>query len=328
MKRLITSDWQLDENPKNNYRWVFADFTLPSLVKKYKPDQLLMLGDITEAKDNHSASLVNETVDLFQQLSSLCDIVILQGNHDFQHKGYPFFRFLDHYSNITWIAEPTKLDDCLFLPHTRDHKTDWKGVEMYGHDYIFAHNIFTGASGNGQALSGIPTSIFPDDACVISGDVHEPQSFDVVTYVGAPYTCDFGDAYSPRVLLLDEMNIKSIKIPGQQKRIIEVSFNPKMDDWVFHGPYEEKDIIRFNVNLSMENVPSWDKIRAWVEKWATKRNVIADSIRPIVSYEQGDRPKLVKGLKKSDADYLTSYASRTGLDESTLRIGREMLDII
>lgn len=327
MRRLVTSDWQLDDNPKNLYRWNFVSGALPELIRKYKPYQLLMLGDITEAKDNHSASLVNDIVDLFQDLSRMCQVIILQGNHDFQHKGFPFFRFLGHNENISWISVPSKEDNCLFLPHSRDHKTDWKGVKMAGHDYIFAHNIFTGATGNGQALSGIPTSIFPDDACVISGDVHEPQSFDVVTYVGAPYTCDFGDSYSPRVLLLDEMNIKSIKLGGPQKRIIEVSFNPKIDDWVFHGTYDEKDIVKFNVNISREHIASWDKIRSWVEKWGKKNNIIVHSIHPIVSYVAGERSSAVQGSKKTDVEYLDAFAARMGLDESTLRIGREMLEI-
>jgi predicted phosphodiesterase len=329
MKRLVTADLQLDATSLNKYRLDFFAEKLPALVQKYAPDQLLVLGDITEQKDYHPAPLVNLIVDTFCHLSELCEeVIILEGNHDYSHAKHPFFSFLnqDNFDRIKWFGGVHEYDNCLFLSHTRNHKEEWKAVRTFeGFDYIFAHNIFTGVKANGQSLSGIPVSIFPDDCCVISGDVHEPQSFDCVTYVGSPYLCNFGDDYVPRVLLLDDLDIKSIKIKGPQKRLIEVYFNQSQDDWVFKGTYDEGDTIKFQVYLKMENVASWAKIRAWVEKWASKRNVIAHSINPIVEYVKGEGSKLVKGSRKSDNDFLDSFVARFGLDEHTAGVGKDLI---
>lgn len=326
MRRLVTSDWQLCDNARDRYRTDFVAKELPKLIQKHGAEQLLVLGDLTEEKDYHPASLVNEVVDIFKQLSQLCEIVILQGNHDFLNYNHPFFNFLVHLDRISWIARPTQRDNCLFLPHTRDYKKDWAGLTFANYDYIFAHNIFEGVKANGQKLSGIPTNIFPDAACVIAGDVHEPQTFDVVTYVGSPCLCDFGDNYQPRVLLLDGSRIKSIKVHGPQKRVIECDWDN--EESIFHGTINKGDIVKIKVNLQMKHVAEWDKIRNLVQDWGVKRNLIVNTIQPIVEYVVGDRAKPIANSKKTDLQYLEQFAKRAGLADKTVALGKEIIDLI
>lgn len=324
MKRLVTSDWQLIYNQRDMYRLDFVKKEIPELIHKYKPDQLLMLGDLCEEKDQHPASLVNEIVEFFCSLATEgCDIVILQGNHDFLHKEYPFFKFLENYKAIKWISKPTVMEGCLYLPHTRNHKQDWKGVDFDGHDFIFAHNIFEGVKANGQSLSGISTSIFPDSSCVIAGDVHEPQTLDVVTYVGSPFLTDFGDDFQPRVLLLDDLRIKSIKVYGPQKRVIEVG----VDGNVLHAKnWNEGDIVKIKAHLEMKDVAEWDKKRSELINWTASQNLVLYTIVPIVAYDNGARARPVKGEKKSDDAYLQQFVKRNGIDEATAKAGQEILD--
>src|SRR5205814_1607714 len=97
---------------------------------------------------------------------------------------------------------------CLFLPHTNNYKRDWKGLDFSKYQWIFAHNTFQGANIGPRRLEGIPTSIFPRNAKVISGDIHVPQHFGPIEYVGAPYRIDFGDDYEPRVLFLSTKDEK------------------------------------------------------------------------------------------------------------------------
>lgn len=330
MRRLVTSDWQLCDNARDRYRTDFVVKTLPELIQKHRPDQLLVLGDLTEHKDQHPASLVNEVVNTFCSIvgSFEIEIIVLQGNHDFLHNAHPFFAFLENFKGIHWIQKPEVHDRCLYLPHTRDHKKDWKGIDFKGHDYIFAHNIFQGVKANGQELSGISTSIFPDDACVIAGDVHEPQSFDCVTYVGSPCLCDFGDDYRPRVLLLDGTGpMKSIKVAGVQKRLIDIDWDG--DNSTFH--YEvinAGDIVKLRVNLQMQHVPEWDKIREYVAKWAYDRALSVNTIQPVVAYEVGERAKLVKGKKRNDDEYLSSFVKRNGTDTQTAKVGKDIIDLV
>src|SRR5271170_2700183 len=97
MRRLITSDWQLDANPRDRYRLDFVLKTLPELIDKYKVDQLLVLGDLTEAKDCHPASLVNEIVQALMEINKKCQLIILEGNHDYLQKDTPFFEFIKYF---------------------------------------------------------------------------------------------------------------------------------------------------------------------------------------------------------------------------------------
>lgn len=329
MKRLVTSDWQLCDNPRDRYRTDFVVKTLPDLIDKYNVDQLLVLGDITEQKDNHPAPLVNEIVRTFEAISKKCEIIILEGNHDYLHEGFPFFEFLKYTKNISWISKPTERDNCLYLPHTRDYKKEWKGLKFDGCDFVFAHNIFTGVNTQtGHALSGISPSVFPDDALIISGDVHDPQTIadGKIIYAGSPCLCDFGDDYQPRVLLLDDLKVKSIKVYGQQKRLIQLYWPNDIE-----LPYEkvnENDIVKIQVHISMENVSQWIDIRSKVEDWAAKRKWIVNTIQPIVSYVQGERKKIVKSQKKSDGQYLQSFVQRTGTDERTAQIGKEIVELL
>jgi hypothetical protein len=202
--------------------------TIAALIKKHKVDELIVLGDLTEEKDYHPATLVNALVDVIYSFSQLCEVIILRGNHDYTSIDCPFFQFLRRMDRVRWLNTVTRLKlsigDCLFLPHTRDYKTDWaKLPQLEELDWIFAHNTFEGSvTEHGKRLSGIPTTFF-DDFRVISGDIHAPQDVGSVRYVGAPYQIDFGDLFEPRVLLLDRMGIKSISVFGPQKRLLLAS---------------------------------------------------------------------------------------------------------
>lgn len=327
MIRLCTSDWQLDQNPRDRYRTDFVVKTLPELISKYKVDQLLVLGDISEQKDNHPAPLVNEIVDAFYKLQKQCYVIILQGNHDFLHKGHPYFHFISKFDNVEWISKPTVLENCLWLPHTRDYKKDWEGVDFNGHDFIFAHNIFTGVNAaNGHALSGIPPSIFPDDAQIIAGDVHEPQELadGKIIYVGSPCLCDHGDDYQPRVLLLDDLKVKSIKVNGVQKRLVNVDWDG--DESTFHHKANEGDLVKINVHLERKDVAQWIDIRQWIEQWASKNKFTVVSIIPNVAYDQGERTKLVNSVQKNDDQYLQAFVKRLGIDKATEEVGKSIID--
>ena len=325
MKRLVTADWQLADGARDRYRIDFVRQRLPKIIEKYQITELLILGDLTESKDCHPASLVNEVVGCIHELSRECQVVILRGNHEYLQIDNPFFEFVNRFDNVKWINKPEEWAGCLFLPHTRNYKQDWKDINFSGHEFVFAHNIFTGVNAaNGHALSGIPPSIFPKDAQVISGDVHEPQSFDCITYVGSPYLCDFGDSYEPRVLMLDGKRRVSIKVGGQQKRVITVDWDE--EESIFHHPNTNPgDIIKFVVNLKMEHVAKWAEIRALVEQWAHKRDFIVNSIQPVVAYVKGEGKAAPKHESKTDEQYIDSYANRLGLDKDTLSTGKKML---
>lgn len=91
---------------------------------------------------------------------------------------------------------------------------------------------------------------------------------------------------------------------------------------------QQGDIVKVRVNLKMEHVADWDAIRSKVETWANEQGFIVNTIQPVVAYVQGERASFVKGKKKSDLEYLNSFASRTGIDERTLQVGKDIIDLI
>jgi hypothetical protein len=177
---------------------------------------------------------------------------------------------------------------------------------------------------NGNKLNGIPLTIFDNDAAIISGDVHEPQAFDCLTYVGSPYLCDFGDDYEPRVLLLDQHNeiAKSILLRGPQKRLIECAAGKGLlNGW----KADKGDIIKVRVQMQTKHVQKWSEIRDGISEWSAKHGYILHSVEPVVNYT----PEHLEGPRfshKTDEQYLREYAARRGLDEIMVKAGLAMLE--
>lgn len=322
MTTLVTADWHLNDNPRDAYRHA-AMKTLRRMASEHKVSRTIILGDLTDEKDRHSSELVNDVVEHLYQLSKMCPVIVLRGNHDYVVADDPFFGFVGHLPDVLWINNPTKitfedLGQCLFLPHTRNYKKDWTGVSLEGHDWVFAHNTFDGAcTEHGRELRGIPRDIFPFlRDYVISGDVHVPQQLKPINYVGAPYTIDFGDDYTPRVLLLTGDSATSVPVPGAQKRLIDEKGTPHVNPG---------DIVKARVGIKAEQYADWPTIRQEWKDWAEGRKVILYSIHPVVEQKQTSVKKQIRDMAKSDEQILRSYAKGQQLDDSTIKTGLKLL---
>jgi hypothetical protein len=285
-----------------------------------------VLGDITEEKDNHGAWLVNRVSDAFYDLAKGTEIIILRGNHDYQGSGFPFFSFLDMVENIWFISKPTTHKDSWFLPHTTNYRRDWDDLvfDTVRGMYVFAHNTFQGAFANGVAIPGIPPSFFPDGVYVIAGDIHTPQTHGNITYVGAPYTVDFGDDYNPRVLLMaDNGKMESVPVPGPQKRLVILDRHglPMNKKGVNKG-----DILKIRVGLAQQDYAKWAEIREQVRTMAIDQGYMVHAVEPIVqkqSKSEAVRRKMRRN--ESDEELLRRYAEMHNIDEKTLEVGLELL---
>jgi hypothetical protein len=328
MPTLITSDLSLTDNPRDGYRWQFLEHTLPILLRAERADALYVLGDITEEKDNHGAWLVNRVSDAFYKLAQMVkDVIILRGNHDYAGSGFPFFTFLDMLSNVQFISEPTAISGHLFLPHTTNYRRDWEPwkAALQRFPLVFAHNTFEGAMANGIRLPGIPPSYFPVSCLIFAGDVHTPQTHEKVTYVGAPYTVDFGDDYTPRVMAIHDKPFRweSIPVQGPQKRLVVLDRHGLPEN---HRGCTKGDILKIRVALAKQDYAQWPEIRDKVRKMATDQGFVVYAVEPIV--RKAYRSEAVKkrlGNTESDEELLRRYASIHGIDDRTLKIGMELL---
>jgi DNA repair exonuclease SbcCD nuclease subunit len=209
-KTLLLSDLHLDDDIRNNYRdgifdWVEKNILIPNQVS-----QICIAGDLTNNKDNHSSALVNKIVTGICKWKNYVDqIYVLMGNHDGIDYNCPFFKFLNEIPNIKYINTPTEVQGSshhpfLFLPHSKDPKEEWKGID-FTNKIVIGHVTVDGAfAENGQMLdSSVESSIFDTSAVTYSGDIHKPQVIGKLRYIGCPYNVRYGDDFEGRVLILD-----------------------------------------------------------------------------------------------------------------------------
>src|SRR5713226_9416852 len=116
MTYLISADLHLSDRPRDEYRWGLFGW-LAKMQAKHDVTATMFLGDITQDKDKHSATLVNRLVDELIGLKP--PIYILRGNHDGIDPANPYFRFLSTIEGVQFIVEPTVIDGVAFIPHCR-----------------------------------------------------------------------------------------------------------------------------------------------------------------------------------------------------------------
>jgi hypothetical protein len=328
MTILVTADLHLNDNPRDQYRHDFLIKYLPAMVQKYHAEELYILGDLTDEKDRHGAQLVNSLVDQLTNLTQFCHIVILRGNHDYVVPNHPFYGFLKNIHRIAWVNEPRiEEGNFVFLPHTTNYQRDWQSLDFLGKT-IFAHNTFEGADVGNRRLEGIPTDIFPQGTKVYSGDIHVPQRFGSITYVGAPYLVDFGDSYEPRVLVLDGKKVISVKCPGPQKRLVEIERmgNDALLQVQVQGNLKAGDILKVRVKVNSADYAHWSEIRDKVRQWGDKQGYVINMVKPVVDQSQQTFKKKLRAGPKSDEQLLNEYAkTRNDIDDRTLKAGMELM---
>lgn len=334
MSVILTADLHFSDKPRDSYRFEFVP-RLKKILKKYDVEALIILGDLTEEKDRHRSWLVNEVVKHLGQLSELCKLYILRGNHDAVDPLYPFFQFTSRLDRgrITWINDPqvlevSSLGSCCFLPHTNDPEKDWKRVKKSFHEtaYIFAHATFKGVRvGKAPPMKGLPLEIFPRDARVYAGDIHAPVSIGCVEYVGAPYTVDFGDDYEPRVVLLDGDEARSIPCQGRQKRLVVVNDIGEISEALERCA---GDVVRVRVAMSSESFhDSWRDVVEQVGASARDHGCVLNSVQPLITNALDLEPGglAVARPTRSDAQLMEDYCARMKVSGTVLRAGKRFL---
>lgn len=336
LRALIVADLHLSAKARDAYRFeVMA--TVASLLEKHKVGSLIVSGDLTEEKDFHPAPLVNDVVDIIHSFSQFCEVLVLRGNHDYTRDDFPFFRFLRRLKRVRWINTVSRIDlgkaDCLFLPHTRDYKKDWaKLPHVEELQFIFAHNTFEGATTeHGKKLSGIPTSFFDDeDLPIVSGDIHTPQTLGPVTYVGAPYTVDFGDDYNPRALLIDwyahrDYKFTSIPLLGPQKRLMNITTGDigKLKQFT---DLRQGDIVKARITLLPKEQADWLSIRNQVRKELTDLGAVVHMVQPLINEKTKGSIKIKRATVKKDDVVVREYGKQVKVPEATLKVGLGFLE--
>lgn len=254
MTYLVTADVHFSDKPRDEYRFGLLPW-LAKQAKKYKADKVFILGDLTENKDRHSATLVKKVVEGLVVLSEVTDVVILKGNHDFLDPNNPFFGFLHYIEGIEYVSEPREVDGVWLVPHqpnqaSFDAALETECKKLMLHQTVEGAIAETGGHLGGLNVAGI-AALKP--VWCLSGDIHRPQQCGPVTYVGAPYHVRFGDDFSPRVLLVGEVITEKYFLAPRKLSLTVTSPNDILGD--------PGDQVKITVVLNRQEVPDWAEIK-------------------------------------------------------------------
>lgn len=263
---IIAGDTHLTDNARDGYRFGLFDW-LAKQQRKNETVATFLAGDLCDAKDRHSATLVNKVVEGLLKLKP--PVYIAMGNHDYRDHQSPFFKFLNHIEGIHFIIEPTVIKAgkrMAVIPHyrTQDAFADAVNLCGSGSDSFLVHQTFDGAiAESGVLLNGLsasPIESLKPPLGVYAGDVHRPQTQGMVTYIGCPYHVRFGDDFNPRVFWVNSAGKKSnlyFDAPFKWSLIIRDAEDIYNNDRLAEG-----DQVKITIEVPREEMVDWKAIRS------------------------------------------------------------------
>lgn len=334
---LVTTDLHLVDNANASYRWDLFPY-LAARASDIEAQTLMILGDLTDAKDRHSASLVNQITDSIGAIARrVPEVVLIAGNHDWLLRNEAFFRFLNHIPNVRFITKPTEdeLDErrVMFLPYSKTPRAEWTPLDLHTFqpELIFMHQTVAGAiASNGEAMEGEDLPLLPSKCRVYSGDIHVPQTIRLkdgpeVTYVGSPYHVHFGDDFSPRILMLDrrcrEHWLTDFKTPRR------VSIKASGLRQLRRLDLDPGDYVKVRFELSAADRHQWASIKREAVAILEDRGVKVEGVQLLSTAHQSRIKVEGQPLPSSQpSDIVSEFVSQEGLPGDVLEVGLQLLE--
>lgn len=325
---LCIGDTHFTDNARDRHRFQIFNW-IRLQQRKYKPAATFLAGDLCDAKDRHSATLVNQVVAGLTSLEP--PVYIDRGNHDYRDPSNPFFNFLNHIEGLEFVVEPKLVSHGRhmgIIPHYREQEEFDAAVAKIGNnaDAFLVHQTFEGAiAETGAQLNGLRASLmrqFKLPLGVIAGDVHMPQTAPPVTYLGCPYHVRFGDDYSPRCLLINE--------GGKQTNLYfdaPYKWSMRITDAVDiekHERLHAGDQIKLVVELTREEAVDWKQIKANVLAACKERQLDVYGIKmEVLASAKRETKKAVHAQTKMDV--LKQFADAESLSKAVRDVGRKLI---
>ena len=328
---LVTTDLHLTAKEQDAYRFEIFPWLTRACLKHGVTD-LCILGDLTDAKDRHSAALVKIIVDSLHEVleHTDVDIHILKGNHDYLvDESSPFFGFLNRMDRIEFYVFPTIRQGCLFLPNSKQPEKDWARLNFNDYDYIFMHQGFSGAltSSGFELEEGADQSVLKgstDETLVFSGDIHVPQKIGRVTYVGTPYPVSFADSFDCRVLLLSKRGVEELQFNTINKHTIDVSGLEDMEGL----DIKPGDHVKLRVHVKENELDKRVTKRTELTSKLKEMGVVVQAVNTVVDRDEEDKPEeeeqsiLKRGM--SPEEIIQNYGETEKLDKTSIQIGQAL----
>lgn len=327
---LLVSDIHLTGNPRDEYRWALFPW-LAQTCKEEKVKTVIMLGDLTDAKDYHSAALANRVVSSVKMIADVVEETkILVGNHDWLLSGQEYFRFLSMLPGVEYITKPTedsnvKGESAFFLPYSKAPRKEWKGLDFSHYQYLFMHQTIKGArSSNGQAMEGEDLPEL-NAGKVYSGDIHVPQVIGGVEYVGSPFHVHFGDRFKPRCVLI-ERGGRAVDLHFDT--ISRVTVHVANLRELKREKFTKGDQIKLRVELTEAEKHEWQRIRRECVEHLKSEGVEVHGVELIVkkSSRRVVNGEPTRAVRRTPEDTVLRYVESEELGGDALDIALEIVE--
>lgn len=326
MKALLFTDPHLTDNPREAYRWKCFDLAY-QLAKKNDVTDVVILGDLTDKKDNHSATLVNRIVEEVTKIAASFQLHILKGNHDYKDPKFPFFGFLNQIPNVNYytnVTNPTEIDGpYLWLPHTQNVIDDWAFVDFATQNRraVFMHQTINKATvSNGTEIeSDLNANLFAKASCLtFSGDIHVPQQIRRVVYVGSPHPVHFGDCYDPRMVLMRGKKFRSLPVKSIRRQHAKINALKQLKKMELN----EGDHLKVTYELDRSDAAKWPAIRDSIRKISDEKGIELFGVSVTVPRH---KVRLVRNDSKN-TNVFTRYCADKKLTQQEIEIGQKLME--
>lgn len=310
------------------YRWkVFESAEQIAIFNNV--DEIYILGDTTDRKDRHGASLVNKFVDALVCLhdNTGAEIFILMGNHDAPLQGRPFWNFLNKLG-IYYITQPCYSKDVLLLPFSNNPLEDWKELKLFESAALMMHQTIAGAVIERNRIistDACPMPVLPRMP-IFSGDIHRPQRIGAITYVGASHPVRFGEDWRCRALLIhgnDWANPIEVPLPHIRRQILDLdaSTNAKDLDYL-----KQDDQVRIRWHMTKAQLSDWPIQKEVLQAWANGKGVQVLSMEAKLedTFRHEDAAVVQREIA-SPEQVIRDFGLDQKLDELTISTGLELI---
>lgn len=210
------------------------------LVKKKKPNAVIVLGDTIDSFDKVNTRVLERASNFIADLADLCKVYLLIGNHDLPDNKSPFStthsftQFARSNGNVTVVDKVLLEEVCgvktLFVPYL-PAGTFMDAISKYEGQYrlVFSHQEFAGCIYHGDIETQV-TERWSLEILNVSGHIHRAQYVgDYLFYAGTPYQINFGESADKKgvfILNMTSMDIERVRLRGmKQRRTVKVHYN-------------------------------------------------------------------------------------------------------
>ena len=261
----------------------FKDFFIPLIrneISSGKHPIVVVAGDYFDNRQYIDINVMNVAYNVMKEISSLCEVYMVIGNHDIYKKNDTDVNSLVIFSDFKNVKIVDKIESItlcngrkfLLVSWIGDRLEENKVISKYkdNYDYLVFHTELSGMSydNNKPILNGLNLSIADDNCRILSGHIHKRQESKKAMYFGSPYHLSRSDIGNEKGIYIfsavdDKIEKRFIKneISPTFKRVnfSEVGKDPK--DWaeIMEGNFvdivmNQTEIDSINVNKFLKGI--------------------------------------------------------------------------